>query len=65
MGVNGTVILVPLQLKVGISLPSNGRERMGLNGTVILAWLQLVVGISLPFNGRGERMDATGTRERY
>jgi len=32
MAAVGTVIHVPVQLKVGISPSSNGRERMGVNG---------------------------------
>ena len=40
--VPGTVGLVPLQLNVGISPSSNGRERMDVNGIVGLVVMQLV-----------------------
>jgi len=59
MGVNGTVVLVPLQLVVGISPSSNGRERIDVPGTAVLVPMQLVVGISPSSNGR-ERMDVPG-----
>ena len=60
MVVIGTVILVSLQLKVGISQFSNGRERMVVIGTVILVMLQLATGISPSSNGR-VRMVVIGT----
>ena len=53
------VELVNLQLKVGISLSSNGRERMVVIGTVKLVRLQLKVGISPSSNAR-ERIDVPG-----
>ena len=57
MDVNGTVILVPPQLALGISPSSNGRERIDVNGTVILVPVQLKVGICPSSNGQ-ERMGA-------
>jgi len=60
MDANGISVHVPLQLLVGISPSSNGREQMVVNGVVIHFRLQLLVGISASSNGR-ERMDVTGT----
>ena len=57
MDVLGKVKLVPMQLKVGISPSSNGRERIDVNGTVILVPVQLKVGICPSSNGQ-ERMGA-------
>jgi len=51
---------VPLQLVMGISPSSNGRQQMVLNGIVVLARLLLKMDISPASNGR-ERMDVTGT----
>jgi len=56
MDVNGIVILVPKQLRAGIFLSSNGRERMVMNGIDAHVPLQLKVGISHSSTGR-ERMD--------
>ena len=59
MAVHGTSGRVYMQLKVGISLASNGRERMAARGANGLVDLQLKVGISLAFNGR-DRTCVTG-----
>jgi hypothetical protein len=52
MDANGIVILVPVQLEVGISPSSNGRERMDMSVLDELVPQQLEV---------GERMDVNGT----
>ena len=56
MNANGIVGLVPMQLKVGTSPSSNGREQMDANGIVVHVPLQLKVGNSPSSNGR-DRMD--------
>ena len=61
MDVNGTVLLVLVQLDLAISSSSNGRERIDVIGTVGLVPLQLFAGISPSSNGR-ERMDVIGER---
>ena len=51
------MILVGLQLEVGTSLSSNGRDRLDATGIAILVRLQLEVDISPSSNGR-DIMDA-------
>jgi len=59
MDVNGIVLRVKLQLKVGISPSSNGQEQMVAIGIVILAALQLVADIFPSSNGQ-ELTDVNG-----
>ena len=59
MVVTGIAVHVPVQLKAGISLASNGRDQMDVTGTNLHVPLQLKVDISPSFNGR-EQMVVTG-----